>query len=53
MDLRFFSIQDWREASDTIMKYIPWILNPSNILKKTLGWFLHARNCQRIMCYYE
>ena len=28
MDLRFFSIQDWREAGDIIMKHIPGILNP-------------------------
>ena len=28
MDLRFFSIQDWREAGDIIMAYISGVLNP-------------------------
>ena len=52
MDLRFFSIQDWREAGDIIMKHIPGILNPSDDLTKPLGWVLHARHCRRIMGHY-
>ena len=44
MDLRFFSIQDWREAGDIIMKHIPGVLNPSDNLNKPLGWVLHARH---------
>ena len=31
MDLRFFSIQDWQEAGDIIMKHIPGVLNPVTI----------------------
>ena len=52
MDLRFFSIQDWREASASIMKHIPGILNPSDDMTKPLGWVLHARHCRRIMGHY-
>ena len=37
MDLRFFSIQDWREAGDIIMKYIPGVLNSSDDMTKSLG----------------
>ena len=52
MNLRFFSIQDWREAGDIIMKHIPGILNPSDNMTKPLGWVLHARHCRRIMGHY-
>ena len=52
MDLRFFSIQDWREDKSIIMKHIPGILNPSDDLTKPLGWVLHARHCRRIMGHY-
>ena len=52
MALRFFSIQDWREAGDIIMKHIPGILNPSDDMTKPLGWVLHARHCRRIMVHY-
>ena len=52
MDLRFFSIQDWREAGDIIMKHIPGVLNPSDDMTKPLGWVLHARHCRRIMGHY-
>ena len=49
---QFFSIQDWREAGDIIMKHIPVILNPSDDMTKPLGWVLHARHCRRIMGHY-
>ena len=53
MALRFFSIQDWREARDIIMKHIPGVLNPSDDMTKPHGWILHARHCRRIMGHYE
>ena len=34
LDIRYFSIQDWREAGDIIMEHIPGILNPSDDLTK-------------------
>ena len=49
MDLRFSSIQDWREAGDIIMKHIPGILTPSDNMTKPLGWVLHARHYRCIM----
>ena len=52
MDLRFFSIQDWREADDIIMTHIPGVLNPSDNLTKPLGSVLHVRHCRRIMGHY-
>jgi hypothetical protein len=52
MDLRFFAIQDWREAGDIVMSHIPGILNPSDDLTKPLGWVLHSRHCRRIMRHY-
>ena len=52
MDLRFFSIQDWKEAGDIIMKHIPGILNPSDDMIKPLGWVLHARHCRFIIGHY-
>ena len=33
MDLRIFSIQDWREAGDIIMKHIPGVINPLDNMK--------------------
>jgi hypothetical protein len=53
MDLRFFAIQDWREAGDIIMSHIAGILNPSDDLTKPLGWVLHSRHCRRIMGHYD
>ena len=37
MALRFFAIQDWREAGDIIMKLISGVLNPSDDMTKPLG----------------
>ena len=52
MALRFFAIQDWREAGDIIMKHIPGILNLPDYMTKPLGWVLHARHCRPIMGHY-
>ena len=51
MDLRFFAIQDWREAGNIIMKHIPGtgILNPSDDLTKPLGLVFHAIHCCHII----
>ena len=49
MDLRFFSIQDWREAEDIIMKHILGVLNSFNNMTKPLGWVLHDQHYHCIM----
>ena len=53
MDIRWFSIQDWREDGDIIMKHIAGTLNPSDQLTKVLGWVLHARHARRYMGHYN
>ena len=45
LDIRYYAIQDWREAGDIIMEHIPGILNPSDDMTKPLGYVLHARHC--------
>ena len=52
LDLRYFAIQDWREAGDIVMEHIPGVINPSDDLTKPLGYVLHARHCRRIMGHY-
>ena len=52
LDIRYFAIQDWREAGDIIMEHIPGVLNPSNDMTKPLGYVLHARHCHHIMGHY-
>ena len=52
LDIRYYAIQDWREAGDIIMEHIPGILNPSDGFTKPLGYVLHARHCRRIMGHY-
>ena len=49
MDIRFFSLQDWHEDGDLIMKHIPGQLNPSDDLTKSLGRVLHHKHCRRMM----
>ena len=52
LDIRYYAIQDWREAGDIIMEHIPGILNPSDRFTKPLGYVLHARHCRQIMGHY-
>ena len=49
MDLEFFLIQEWIEASGIIMKHIPSVLNPSDDVSKPLGWFVHTSHVLCIM----
>ena len=53
LDIRYYAIQDWREAGDIVMEHIPGVLNPSNDLTKPLGYILHARHCRQIMGHYS
>ena len=53
MDIRFFSLQDWREDRDITLIHIPGILNPSDDLTKNLGWVLHSKHCRRLMGHYN
>ena len=43
IDVQHFATQDWKEAGDIIMSFIPGITNPSDDLAKPLGWISHAR----------
>ena len=53
LDIRYYAIQDWREAGDIVMEHIPGVLNLSDDLTKPLGYILHARHCQQIMGHYS
>ena len=52
LDIRYFSIQDWREDGDIDMVHISGVLNPSDDLTKPLGWVLHTRHARRMMGHY-
>ena len=53
VDVQHFAIQDWKEAGDITMSFIPGIINPSDDLTKPLGWILHARHARRVMGHYQ
>ena len=44
IQIQHFAIQEWLQAGDIVMKFIPGILNPSDDLTKPLGWVLHSRH---------
>ena len=52
MDIRFFSLQDWRQEGDLVMVHTKGTLNMGDDLTKSLGWVLHARHCRRMMGHY-
>ena len=52
MDIRFFSLQDWRQEGNLVMVHIKGTLNMSDDLTKSLGWVLHARHCRCMMGHY-
>ena len=52
IDIQHFAIQDWKDAGDIVMKFIPGLLNPADDLTKPLGWILHERHARRIMGHY-
>jgi len=52
IDIQHFAIQDWKDAGDVVMKFIPGIINCSDDLTKPLGWVLHERHARRIMGHY-
>ena len=49
IDIRFFAIQDWKDAKIITMKHIPGIINPADDLTKPLGFVLHSRHARYIM----
>ena len=53
IDIQHFAIQDWKEAGDLLMAYIPGVINPSDELTKPLGWILHERHARRLMGHYN
>jgi hypothetical protein len=52
IDIQHFAIQDWKDAGDIIMTFIPGILNPLDDLIKPLGRVLHECHVHRIMGHY-
>ena len=42
IDIQHFAIQDWKEAGDIALSFIPGIINPSDDLTEPLGWISHA-----------
>ena len=52
IDIQHFALQDWKDAGDIEMKFIPGIINPADDLTKPLGWVLHARHARRFMGHY-
>ena len=49
IDIRFFAIQDWKDAKIITMKHIPGVINPADDLTKPLGFVLHSRHDRYIM----
>jgi hypothetical protein len=52
IDIQHFAIQEWKDAGDVVMHFIPGIINPADDLTKPLGWILHARHARRLMGHY-
>ena len=53
IDIRFFAIKGWKEASAIIMNHIDGIISLSNDLTKPLGWVLHFRHAGYLMGHYN
>ena len=51
--IQHFAIQDWKEAGDIVMRFIPGVINCSDAMTKPLGWILHSRHTRRIMGHYH
>ena len=52
IDIQYFALQDWKEAGDVVMHFIPGVINPADDLTKPLGWVLHSRHARRFMGHY-
>ena len=52
IDIQHFAIQDWKEAGDILINYLPGVINPADDLTKPLGWVLHHRHVRRFMGHY-
>jgi hypothetical protein len=44
-----FSLQEWMQNGDVILKHVRGTINPSDALTKAVGWVLHNRHCTRVM----
>ena len=53
LDIRFFSLQDWRLNNEISMVHIAGVLNMSDDLTKPLAYCLHARHCRRMMGHFN
>lgn len=52
IDVQWFAIQEWRQRSEVVMRYIPTTINVADAGTKALGWTLHSRHCRRAMGHY-
>ena len=53
LDIRYFSLQDWRLEGDISMVHIDGVKNMSDDLTKPLAYCLHARHCRRMMGHFN
>jgi hypothetical protein len=52
IDIAWIAIQDWRPAGDIVLKHIKGTLNPSDDLRKALGWILHSQHARCLLGHY-
>ena len=52
IEIRYFALQHWRVLGDIIMKHIPGIINPADMLTKALGWVLNYRHSRFMMGHH-
>lgn len=49
VEIQHFAIQQWCQAKELHMKFLPGVTNTSDGLAKPPGWILHARHARRAM----
>jgi hypothetical protein len=52
IEIRHFGLQHWRAVGDIVLKHIPGIINPADVLTKALGWVLHTRHSRYMMGHH-
>jgi hypothetical protein len=49
IDVQYFALLKWVKEGDVLLVHIAGIWNPSNALKKPLGWVINHNNYYRVM----
>jgi hypothetical protein len=52
VDIQWFAIQEWRSASDLVLKHLLGKINPADALTKLLACILHERHCCCLLGHY-